>query len=173
MASAGKRDPDLSAVLTMRHEELLVSTWATGLAAVLAAGGCTKQPGNDSLSVCPWVDAELGRIEAMAPKKGYVDDRHAKAILGIGKKAAPCLVEKIGDTAPTMWAYSFQYTVGDMALALLDEMYSSAVLADPEDSSIDLAKQFPNSAMPYREFRESPGAMQRVRLHWQAYIKKH
>ena len=70
------------------------------------------------------VVGEIDLIEGLPPQVGEpLGDPHAVAIVLLGREAAPYLVERITDDSPSLVVYGFQYKLGDLALALLNEIY--------------------------------------------------
>jgi hypothetical protein len=111
-------------------------------------------------------------IEGLPPKAGERPaDQHAAAIVALGKKAAPYLVERLTDTSPTRVVYGFPYEVGDIALVLLDEIYHPAGWPFPDDR-IKIPQKY-GDYRDYRDFVHSAGSRERLRQSWQEFIKDH
>jgi hypothetical protein len=110
-------------------------------------------------------------IEGLPPKRGEpIEDEYARAIIALGKKAAPYLVEKLTDTSPSRVVYGFQYRVGDIALVLLHEIYRPPYWPFP-DTSFDIPPKY-GDYRDYVDFVNSNGMRERLRKSWKRYIKK-
>jgi hypothetical protein len=114
---------------------------------------------------------EITLIEGLPPKRGErIEDEHAEAIIALGEKAAPYLVEKLTDASPSKVVYGFQYKVGDVALVLLHEIYRPPNWPFP-DGSFDIPRKY-GDYRDYVKFVNSDGTRKRLRKSWKNYIKK-
>jgi hypothetical protein len=115
---------------------------------------------------------DIDLIVGLPSKKGEEQwDEHALAITRLGKRAAPYLVEKITDTSTSKVGEGFRYTIGDVALALLNDIYEPPGWPFPDDS-IKIPQKYGNFR-DYVEFVETPDARRRLRESWRNYIEKH
>lgn len=113
---------------------------------------------------------ELRLVTGLPPKRGQqIRDPHAKAVLDLGREAAPFLVRKLTDPTPTELVYLFRYEVADVALRLLHELYRPATWPFPDDSEAIPEKH--HDYRDYVEFVHSPGTRQRLKESWQRYIE--
>lgn len=109
-------------------------------------------------------------ITALPPKRGQqIRDVHAKAVLDLGREAAPFLVQKLTDPTPTQLIYLFRYETADIALRLLQEIYEPSNWPFPDGS--EAVPQKYGDYRDYVEFVHSPGARQRLKESWQSYIE--
>jgi hypothetical protein len=112
---------------------------------------------------------QIGLVESVPQKPGYPSgDPHEMAILALGKSAGPYLVEKITFRKPGKVLDLFQYSIGDVALALLQEIYRPAHWPDP-DGSIELPKKY-GDYRDYVDFMRSSWNRRRLQLAWKHYI---
>ena len=111
-----------------------------------AAGG-KSSPGRTSKQIAGVVDG-ISQIRGLPPKSGRpLDDANAEAIVALGEKAAPYLVEKLTDASPSRVFYAFEYKIGDVALALLKEIYRPSRWPFPDGSS-----RLPQKYGDYRDY---------------------
>ncbi len=113
---------------------------------------------------------EIGLVKGMPPKEGERQtDPHALAIVELGKAAGPFLVAKLTDASPSQVAYLYSYAIGDLALALLTDIYKPSSWPFPDTSS-----KLPEKYGDYRdyvEFVHSPGGRKRLRQSWRRFIR--
>jgi hypothetical protein len=114
----------------------------------------------------------ISLIGGLPPKSGESQtDPRAIAIMSFGRKAAPYLVAKLTDTSLSRVVYAFPYTIGDLALALLVEIYQPQGWPFPDDRI-----ESPETYGDYRDyvaFVNSPGSRDRLQKAWQEYVKNH
>jgi hypothetical protein len=114
---------------------------------------------------------EIALIDGMPPKSGEPQtDVHAIAIEALGKAAGPGLVAKITDTRPSRVFYAFQYTIGDLALALLDDIYRPPNWPFP-DHAVTLPEKY-GDFRDYRRFIEAPGSRAKLQRSWREFIER-
>jgi hypothetical protein len=111
-------------------------------------------------------------ITGLPPKERIpIDDPHAAAILRLGRSAGPALVEKLTDRTPTSVVYGFQYTIGDLALALLTEIYQPQGWPSPDDS-VRLPSH-DGDFRDYVDFMNSTDGREKLQASWRRYIHAH
>lgn len=112
----------------------------------------------------------INRIEDLPIKKGEpVNDKYAKAIVELGEKAAPYLIEKLVDRRDSRFAYLFQYKVGDAARSLLDIIYGY-----PEYPFPDGSKSLPAKFGDYRDYTTFFNSLRNRKVlqkSWREFIK--
>jgi hypothetical protein len=114
----------------------------------------------------------ISQIEGIPPKSGAPQtDPHAIAIVAFGKKAAPYLVAKLTDTSQTRVVYAFPYTVADLALVLLDEIFQPPGWPFPDDR-VKIPEKY-GDYRDYVEFVHSPGSREQLKRSWQEFIRSH
>jgi len=112
---------------------------------------------------------ELVLIQSMTPKRGQPQgDEHALAILALGRVAVPYLIERIVDASPSPLVYGYRHAVGDVALALLDEICDTPSWPFPDGSRV-LAP--PGYFGDYVELVESPGAREALQRSWENFYR--
>jgi hypothetical protein len=112
----------------------------------------------------------INLIQGLPPKSGEPQtDQYAKAIMALGKRAGPYLVDKLTDSSVTQVTYGFRYAVGDLALALLDEIYEPRGWPFPDDQ-IKIPEKY-GDYRDYVEFVSAPGSRERLKQSWREYIK--
>lgn len=147
-------------------------TAALILAVAFLSFGSDEYPGtkNSPAYIARVVD-EIGLIEGLPPKVGEpLGDPHAVAIVTLGKKAAPYLVEKITDNSPSLVIYGFQYKLGDLALVLLNEIYRPRNWPFPDDS-----RQLPRNHGDFRDyldFVKGPGRREELKETWTRFVEE-
>ncbi len=113
---------------------------------------------------------QIGLIQGMPPKLGEPQtDPHAVAIVELGKAAGPLLAEKLTDNSPSHVANLYRSAIGDVALALLTEIYKPASWPFP-DGSFQLPVTY-GDYRDYVEFVNSPGARKRLRRCWRSFVQ--
>jgi len=116
------------------------------------------------------VVGEIDLIEGLPPKVGEpLGDPHAVAIVSLGREAAPYLVERITDNSSSLVVYGFQYKLGDLALALLNEIYRPRSWPFPDNSRLLPRKH--GDFRDYVDFVNSPGGRQELKEHWMRFIQ--
>lgn len=116
--------------------------------------------------------SRISQIAGLSPFKHEPEwDPHAVAIIALGREAGPNLVLMITDTSKSGVADLFQYTIGDVALVLLDRIYSPPTWPFP-DNSEQIPKQF-SDYRDYVEFLNQPGTRVRLRRSWNRYVAKY
>lgn len=114
----------------------------------------------------------IDQIAGLSVKQGEPEwDEHAAAIVELGERAAPYLVKKLTDTSVSKVGEGFQYKIGDVALALLHDIYGPKGWPFPDDSE-KLPQRY-GDFRDYVEFVNSKGARARLQKSWREYIKKH
>jgi hypothetical protein len=111
-------------------------------------------------------------IAALSQKAGEPQpDENAIKIVNLGKKAAPYLVEKITDDSPSLVADFFAYKIGDLALALLMDIYQAPNWPFP-DGVIQLPNKY-GDFRDYVDFVNKRGARDKLKQSWKMYIQSH
>ncbi|MGI9074455.1 MAG: hypothetical protein ACR2JB_24785 [Bryobacteraceae bacterium] len=114
---------------------------------------------------------ELRLIEGLPPKSGEKQtDPHAAAIVALGQAAGPYLVAKLTDDSPSRVAYGFRYSIGDVALALLDEIYQPPYWPSP-DGSVVIPTRY-GDFRDYVAFVHSRKGRRQLQKSWKVFIKK-
>ncbi len=115
---------------------------------------------------------QLNRVRELPDKAGQsFSDPHAKAVLAFGRQAAPYLVQAIPDTTPTGTSQFFVYTVGDVAVVLLIEIYRVPTWPFPStEQSVPVGT---GDFRDYVAFMGSTDNRQRLKQAWQTYIDTH
>jgi hypothetical protein len=92
-----------------------------------------------------FVADKLRQIDGMPPKcEVSFLGPHAKAIVSLGRRSAPYLVEKLTDTTPTNWGgCNHYYVIGDFADELLHFLYDCE---GPRDIPCDCNRSRPRQA---------------------------
>jgi hypothetical protein len=115
---------------------------------------------------------KINLITGLPQKQGEPQwDEHAAAIVKLGKKAGPFLVEKITDTSLSKVVEFFQYKIGDVALSLLNDIYQPQSWPFP-DASAQMPKKY-DDFRDYVDFINSEGARERIKESWKTYIRTH
>jgi len=111
-------------------------------------------------------------IQGLPQKNGEQQwDVHAYKISQPGKLAAPMLIEKLTDESPSQVFELFSYTIGDVALALLRDIYCAPDWPSP-DGSIQMRKNF-GDFRDYVEFIRSKGKRKQIQQSWKIYSQTH
>lgn len=112
----------------------------------------------------------INLIEELPIKKGEaVNDKYAKAIVELGKDAAPYLVEKLTNRKDSRVAYLYQYKIGDVALALLNTIYDYPDYPFPDQSRTLPAKY--GDYRDYTEYFSSARNRRQLQKSWRNFIK--
>ena len=154
---------------------LCVSSLIVGLLAMCAAAlsqqtAAPTRAATSAQTIRRIVDG-IGLIQGMPPKSGEPQtDPHALAIIQLGKVAGPLLVEKLTDTSPSQVAYLYRSAIGDVALALLTEIYKPPSWPFP-DASFKLPEKY-GDYRDYLEFVNSPGGRKRLRGSWRSFVRR-
>jgi hypothetical protein len=115
---------------------------------------------------------QLSRVRELPEKAGLpFTDPHAKAVLALGKQAAPYLVQAIPDTTPTGTSQFFVYSVGDVAVVLLIDIYK--VPTWPFPSAEQALPVGTGDFRDYVAFMSSADNRQRLKQAWQTYVDTH
>lgn len=137
----------------------------------LCSVSCTKN--GDSLNEQKQIEEiveQISLIKALPPKQGEpLGDKHALAIVSLGKKASPYLVKKITDTTPTPIFYLFQYKVGDIALVLLHEIYHPSSWPSPE-GSLTIPQRY-GDYRDYVDFVSTLEGRTQLKKSWEDFLK--
>jgi hypothetical protein len=111
---------------------------------------------------------ELVLIETMTPKRGMPQgDEHALAILSLGRAAVPYLVERIDDDSWSRYVYGYWYKVGDVALALLDEICDTPNWFFPDGSRLAPPTEFAD----FVDFVQSPQQLRAAKRSWERFYQ--
>lgn len=109
------------------------------------------------------------QISMLAPRRGDVQpDPIAREIVNSGRAVAPALVEMLDDEAATGVAEFFVYTVADVSLALLVDIYPQSAWPSP-DGSVPMARHH-GDFRDYLDFVRRPGTRQRLQAAWRRYV---
>jgi len=81
------------------------------------------------------------------------------------------LIEKLTDESPSQVFELFSYTIGDVALALLRDIYCAPDWPSP-DGSIQMRKNF-GDFRDYVEFIRSKGKRKQIQQSWKIYSQTH
>lgn len=109
-------------------------------------------------------------IVGLSQKQGEPQwDEHAIQITKLGKLAAPNLADKITDESPSQVFELFHYAIGDVALALLVDIYQAPGWPFP-DGSIQIPKTY-GDFRDYLAFVKTKGARERLKQAWKIYIQ--
>ena len=111
-------------------------------------------------------------IEYLVPKSGERQtDPHAAAIIASGRQAAPWLLEKLLDDTKSRYFYEFQYKIGDIAHALLREIYHT----DPSQSLMARNPPLrPEEGYTYRDYValvSSTRGRQELQAAWEKVVR--
>ena len=167
VCDSGERNPYLSEVHQMTSRALSLFAMAASILSV----ACIGAPAPQQEQIRKIVDG-VARVKALPPKVGEPqDDEHAAAIVKLGRKAGPYLVDKIVDRSPTEVVQGFSYKVGDVAVALLTEIYRPKSWPFP-DGSFKLPERY-GDFRDYVDFVNSPGGPRRLQRSWRQYIRAH
>lgn len=145
---------------------------------LLGAGGCREKqpdasrPQETQASATRQAVENIRLVSSLPPKQGVLpDDVYAARVLSLGRAAGPLLAEKLTDTAETQVVQGFRYNVGDIALALLVEIYRPPAWPFPEGSE-ELPREY-GDFRDYVEFFKAPDTRARLRDAWRDYVRKH
>jgi hypothetical protein len=134
------------------------------------AGPCPVSKGMSARDIRKVVDG-LPLIEGLPAKSGEKQtDPHAAAIVALGRAAGPCLVAKLTDETSSRVAYGFKYAIGDLALALLVEIYQPQSWPFP-DSSVVIPERY-GDYRDYVAYVHVPGARHRLQRSWKEFVGK-
>ena len=135
---------------------------------------CPSGMGTDGQSTV--ADAEVNRIvnninliAGLSVKRGEPQwDEHAALIVNLGAPAAPHLIDRITDTSPSKVGESFQYMIGDVALALLYDIYEPEAWPFPDEPH-KIPEKY-GDFRDYVDFINSDGAREQLQASWRRYI---
>jgi hypothetical protein len=114
----------------------------------------------------------ISLVVGLSTKQGEPQwDEHAIQITKLGRLAAPYLVDKLTDESPSKVFELFPYAIGDVALALLADIYQTPSWPSP-DGSIKIPK-IHGDFRDYLVFVKSKGARERIKKSWKYYIQTH
>lgn len=143
---------------------------------VVSGSAQTIRPHQDQRNLTPQqirtIVNKIGLIQGLPQKQGEPQwDEYAQTIVALGKRAAPLLVQRITDSTPSKVVEFFPYKIGDLALALLSDIYRPPGWPFP-DNSVKIRIKY-GDFRDYTTFINSPGARQRLKSSWKKYIKEH
>lgn len=155
----------LIALLGLGSMLIVVACHHRQTASTISAASTSSDPAKAAVD-------DIKLIQGLPPKAGEPQtDPHAIAIMKLGKSAGPYLVAKLSDTTPSKVVYGFHYTIGDIALVLLEEIYQPPGWPFPDNSETMPAAY--GDYRDYESFMASAGSRQRLQESWKKYIQQH
>jgi hypothetical protein len=164
-------------IITTPASSFSIAPMCMLLLLTLTVSGCFDQRGRDAPANLKNDEiynavARITEITSLSPVKHEPErDQRAIAIIALGRQAGPYLVDKITDRSASQVAELFQYTIGDVALVLLDRIYRPPGWPFP-DNSERMLQRF-GDYRDYVEFVNVPGARARLQQSWKRYIEQH
>ena len=160
---------------------LALAAWLALVAALSLFVGCSNAqttasrpqfPARSSEQAATQAVRNLAQVIELPPKRGeaFVDP-YAVAVLKLGKAAAPRLVDAIIDTTPTRTASLFQYTVGDVAIVLLSELYQTSTW--PYPTSTGEVPRHTGDFRDYVEFMSRAESRLHLQAAWRQFVASH